>query len=188
MTAHFKSLQPLSVKDIALRVRRSDEKLQVTIDRLRNWTDQGLIHQIGEKNPGTGRARHYGRDALLEVALLEVLTGAAGMSAARAVPYMRSIKKLIAEDWEKAGPLRPGSPLPAITVGTLDGVSGRNSLDQPFLVIGKLIGKPGTMARRVLLKDLPQHLQHPQSKRYDAHILIDLQLMFERLLRPLEEI
>jgi hypothetical protein len=187
MTNRSQALQ-LTVKDIAERIRRPGEELQVTIDRLRNWTDQNLIHQVGEKNPGTGRARRYGRDTLLEAALLDVLTSAVGMPAVLAVPYLRGIKKLIAEDWEKAGPLRPGSPLPAITVGTLDGVSGRNSLDQPFLVIGKLIGKPGTVAGRVLLKDLPQHLQHPQSKRYDAHILIDLQLMFERLLRPLEEI
>jgi hypothetical protein len=186
MATRSQPLQTLSVKDIAQRVRRPGEELQVTIDRLRNWTDQNLIHQVGSKNPGTGRARRYTRDALLEAALLEVLTNPDGhieMLAVRAVAYMRAIKKLVAEDWQKAGPVRPGPPLPAITVATLEGAPGRNSLDRPFLVIGKSTGG-GTRAARVLLKDLPQHLQ---PERYDAHILIDLQPAFERLLRPLEE-
>jgi hypothetical protein len=172
MTKHSRPLQTLSVKDIARGIKRPHEELQAAIDRLRNWTDLGLIHQVGEKNPGTGRARRYSHDTLLEAALLDVLTGAVGMPAVLAVPHLRGIKKqLIAEDWKAA----------------LEGVSGQDSLDRPFLVIGRLIGERGTLTTRVLLKDLPQHLQHLLAKRYDAHVLIDLRLIFDRLLRPLDD-
>jgi hypothetical protein len=186
MTTRSHPLQTLSVKDIAERIKRPGEELQVTVDRLRNWTDQGLIHQVGEKNPGKGRARRYGRDALLEAALLEVLTDPENqieMPAVRAAAYLRAVKKEIAADWEEAGPLRPGPPAPAITYASLEGAPGGNSLDRPFLVIGRSHGKGGTRAARVLLRDLPHHLQ---PERYPAHILIDLQLTFEQLLRPVE--
>jgi hypothetical protein len=179
-----RSQPTLSVRDIAERVRRPGEELQVTIDRLRNWTDQNLIHQVGEKNPGKGRARVYGRDSLLEAALLEALTGF-GIPAVHAAGVLRETKKRIAEDWAKAGPLRPGPPVPAITYATLESLPGRNSLDRPVLLLSKSTGKGGTRVGRVLLKDLLGHLQ---PERYDGHIVIDLQLMFERLLRPLEEV
>jgi hypothetical protein len=178
----------LTVKDIAERTKRPGEELQTAIDRLRNWSDQGLISQIGEESPGKGRARRYGHDALLEAALLEVLTGAIGIPAAQAAPHLRAIKKEVAKDWEKAGPFQPGPPVPVIMVATLEGSPGQNSLDQPWLVISRYTGNPGTLTRRVLLKELPQHLQHPQTKRYDAHTMIDLQLMFKRLLRPMKEV
>jgi hypothetical protein len=177
--------QPLQlfVKDIAERVRRPGEELQATIDRLRNWTDQNLIHTVGEKNPGTGRARRYGRNSLLEAALLEALNRL-GIPAVHATAVLRETKKLVAADWQKAGPLRPGPPVPTIMVGTLEGAPGRNSLDRPFLVIGAATGKGGTRVARVLLKDLAQHLR---PERYDDYILIDLEPKFERLLRPLVE-
>ena len=171
MTIRSQPLQ-LSVKDIADAIQRPGERLEAVIDKVRFWSDQGLIHQVGERNPGKGRARRYNRDSLLEAALLEVLTNVVGMPAVLAAPYMRAIKKLVAEDWEKA----------------LEDAPGRNSLDQPFLVISKLHGKGGTQVARVLLKDLLQHHLRPPTNRYDAHITIDLQLMFERLQRPLEEI
>jgi hypothetical protein len=186
MVRHAQPLQTLlSVKDVAERVKRPGEELQTAIDRLRNWTDEGLISQIGEKHPGKGRARRYGRDTLLEAALLEVLTSAIGIPAAQAAPYLRNLKKEVATDWEKAGPFQPGPPVPVIAYSTLERLPGRNSLDRPVLVISKATGKGGTRVGRVLLKNLLQLLQ---PERYDGHIIVDLQLMFERLLRPVKEI
>jgi hypothetical protein len=176
MTIRSQPLQ-LSVKDIADAIQRPGERLEAVIDKVRFWSDQGLIHQVGERNPGKGRARRYNGENLLEAGLLEVLTNVVAMPAVLAAPYMRAIKKLIAEDWANA--LRSGQPVPAITVAPAD---------RPFLVISKLHGKSGTTVARLAAKDLSQHHMRPQTQRYDAHITIDLQLMFERLLSPLEEV
>jgi hypothetical protein len=54
------------------------------IDRLRNWTKEGLLVPLGDKNPGTGRHRYYPYTALADVLLLTVLTDAIGLQAVKA--------------------------------------------------------------------------------------------------------
>lgn len=173
----------LSVKDIAEKVQRIDESLQAAVDRLRNWTKEGLLSTEGEKHPGTGRPRKYSRDALLEAALLEILTGNIGMSAARAGPSLKAIKKLLEPKWQASGPYQPGKPRRMFH--TRDGLPGRNTLGRDVLVLSKAVGKKGLVIAVIQLAQLQEHLQ---PERYDAHIIIDLQLMFDRLLMPLEEV
>jgi uncharacterized protein YciI len=173
----------LSVKDIAEKVQRIDESLQAAVDRLRNWTKEGLLSTAGEKHPGTGRPRKYSRDALLEAALLEILTGNIGMSAARAAPSLKAIKKLLEPKWQASGPYQPGQP--RRMYHTREGLPGRNTLGRDVLVLSKAVGKKGLVIAVIQLQHLQEHLQ---PERYDAHIIIDLQLMFDRLLMPLEEV
>src|SRR5690242_8780479 len=73
----------LTVRDIAERVQRPGEDLGAVVDRLRNWTKEGLLEPIGERNPGTGRKRLYPEQTIIDAALLTVLTEAVGMPAVR---------------------------------------------------------------------------------------------------------
>ena len=54
------------------------------IDRLRNWTKEGLLITTGETNPGTGRHRYYPPWAVADALLLTVLTDAIGLPAVKA--------------------------------------------------------------------------------------------------------
>lgn len=63
-----------TVREIAGRIRRPDETLSAVIDRLRNWTKEGLLETAGAKNPGTGRRRHYPEDALVDALVLTTLS------------------------------------------------------------------------------------------------------------------
>lgn len=76
-------MQSVTVKDIAERIQRRGEPLQAAVDRLRNWTKEGIIKPEGEKNPGKGRSRQYGQRALFEAAFVQALVEA-GLTATNA--------------------------------------------------------------------------------------------------------
>jgi hypothetical protein len=84
----------VTVTEIAERIRKGDESAAVVADRLRNWTKEGLLLPEGERNPGTGRRRHYPETAIIDALVLSVLTEQVGMPAVRT----RHFKKL----WEVA--------------------------------------------------------------------------------------
>jgi hypothetical protein len=74
----------VTVRDIAERIQGTNENLTNVIDRLRNWTKEGLLAPEGEKHPGTGRTRRYPQAAVAQALLLTVLTEAIGMQATKA--------------------------------------------------------------------------------------------------------
>jgi hypothetical protein len=84
LTSYSKALQSmtsaLAVRDIAERIRRPHEDMTTVVDRIRGWTDVGLIEAGGKKHPGTGKRRVYGEmaivDAMLLTGLLDVGFGA----------------------------------------------------------------------------------------------------------------
>jgi hypothetical protein len=76
----------LTVRDVAERIRRSDEDLGTVIDRLKNWTKEGLLDTDSEKNPGTGRKRRYPEAAIIDALVLNTLTQL-GIPAVRASQY-----------------------------------------------------------------------------------------------------
>ena len=47
--------QTITAKDIAEKIKKPGEKRQVAVDRLKNWTREGLLKPTGEKHPGKGR-------------------------------------------------------------------------------------------------------------------------------------
>jgi hypothetical protein len=68
-----------SVSEIAEKIARSGEDMRVVGDRIRNWTREGLLTPIGERNPGTGRSRQYPETALLEALVLTAITESVGL-------------------------------------------------------------------------------------------------------------
>ena len=67
-------MSPLfTVRELAEVVRRPDEEITAVVDRLRNWTKEGLLTHLGPKNPGTGRHRKYSQAGLIEAAVLTAL-------------------------------------------------------------------------------------------------------------------
>src|ERR1035438_1956331 len=81
-TVRSPSVPLLTVRDIAKRIRRDDEDLEVVVNRLRNWTKEGLLQFSGDKHPGTGKARLYPEDAVVDALVLGGLT-AIGVPAVR---------------------------------------------------------------------------------------------------------
>jgi DNA-binding transcriptional MerR regulator len=47
---------------------------RLMFERVRHWTQEGLLSPAGEKNPGTGRARLYDESALRKARVLNSLT------------------------------------------------------------------------------------------------------------------
>jgi hypothetical protein len=72
-----------TVREIASLIRRPHEELSLVVERIRAWTDIGLIKAAGRKAPGTGRKRRYGADATIDALILTALTDA-GLAAIRA--------------------------------------------------------------------------------------------------------
>jgi hypothetical protein len=82
-TVRSPSVRSLTVRDIAKRIRRDDEDLEVVVNRLRNWTKEGLLQFSGDKHPGTGKTRLYPKSAVIDALVLNALT-AIGIPAVRA--------------------------------------------------------------------------------------------------------
>jgi hypothetical protein len=77
------------VREIASRIRRDDEDLDAVINRLRNWTKEGLLAFLGNKHPGTGKSRSYPEYAVIDALVLTALTatGIPAVRAGNATPY-----------------------------------------------------------------------------------------------------
>jgi hypothetical protein len=73
----------ITVRDIARRVRRDGEDIDVVLNRLRNWTKEGLLPPLGDKHPGAGKSRFYPQYAAVDAAVIGALA-AAGVPAVRA--------------------------------------------------------------------------------------------------------
>jgi len=78
----------LTASDIAKHIQRPGEPLRTAVDRLRNWTDMGIIKPTGERHPGTGRKKRYSHEAGLKAVFLQVLTDALGSSAVSIAPSL----------------------------------------------------------------------------------------------------
>jgi hypothetical protein len=71
-----------TVREIASLIRRHDEELDTVVERIRAWTDLGLVKASGRKSPGTGRKRRYEAAAAVDALILTALTDA-GLAAVR---------------------------------------------------------------------------------------------------------
>ena len=145
----------VSVKDIAEKIQRPDEPLQSAIDRLRNWTKEGLIVPSGEKHPGTGRARQYPRKVLFEAALLQVLIDCTGIAAVSAADLLNHAKIQIA---------------PLIKAG---------EFDDAVLVIGRSIGVSNFYMGVGKYADLPAMLNSAIAE--DTHTIVNLRRVADRV-------
>jgi hypothetical protein len=83
-------MQTVSVGEIAEKVKRPGEALQTAIDRVKNWAKEGLIKPVGDKNPGSGRARRYAKKSLIDAVLIQTLVNA-GLTATNAAWVVKSL-------------------------------------------------------------------------------------------------
>jgi hypothetical protein len=72
----------LTVRQIAELIQRPREQLITVIDRIRAWSDLGLLKVVGSKTPGTGNKRLYEPPAIIDAAVMTALTDA-GLAAVR---------------------------------------------------------------------------------------------------------
>jgi hypothetical protein len=86
-------LPDITVREIAEKVRRPGEDVARVVERIRNWTDLGLLAPVGRKNPGTGKHRVYASSSLADALVLSILTDAVGLQAFRG-PIGRMFKLL----------------------------------------------------------------------------------------------
>ena len=141
-----------TVGELAELIKTPDEKLAVAINRLRNWTREGLLKTSGDKNPGTGSRRLYRETALADAVALQALTDTVGLPAVEAA-------KLIRKDLEK------------VRTYFLD----PNHIEH-VLVFGK--SADGWSAGALKLKDLPSHINR---MKLDTYIVVDMNRIIDRI-------
>ena len=66
----------LTVAELAEVIRRPDADRAAVVERLRTWTDAGLLEPAGDRNPGTGKPRTYPDTAMYDAAILNSLADA----------------------------------------------------------------------------------------------------------------
>jgi hypothetical protein len=74
--------QQLTVREIAELIQRPREELMTVIDRIRGWTDVGLLRVAGTKSPGTGVKRLYEPASIIDAVVMTALTDV-GLAAIR---------------------------------------------------------------------------------------------------------
>ena len=57
-------------------IRRPDADRAAVVERLRTWSNAGLLEPAGERNPGTGRPRLYDHAVIYDAAILNGLADA----------------------------------------------------------------------------------------------------------------
>jgi hypothetical protein len=128
--------QTVTTKDIAEKIRMPGEDQQVAVDRIKNWTREGLLKTVGEKNPGKGRSRQYSRSALLDALLLQTLIECTGIGAIAAGELLSRMKK---------GPnLKPLYADP----------TNIDAIENCLLVIARRLGEPKIYSARCSFLDL----------------------------------
>lgn len=66
----------LTVAELADVIRRPDADRAAVVERLRAWSNAGLLEPAGERNPGTGRPRLYDPAVIYDAAILNGLADA----------------------------------------------------------------------------------------------------------------
>jgi DNA-binding transcriptional MerR regulator len=98
---------PFTVSEIARRLA-SPERQTTLRERIRHWTREGLVHPIGEKNPGTGRHRFYKESVLVDVAILNALAGL-GVQVRNLNAVLDRANELIKEEANQPKEIREGA-------------------------------------------------------------------------------
>jgi hypothetical protein len=145
----------VTAKDIAEKIQRPGEELQVAVDRLRNWTREGLIKPVGAKHPGKGRAKQYPRKVIFEAALLQLLIDCTGIGAVAAGPLLDAAKVRL-------------TPL-----------LKKNEIDLGVLLIGRSMGRSEFFMAADKFENLRQMLA--QSGDHDSYTIVKLRKLLDHL-------
>jgi hypothetical protein len=144
-------MRTFTVTEIAERIARKGEKLELVADRIRNWTKDGLLEPVGEKNPGTGRSRTYPEKALIEAMVLLELMDSLGI---------QPIKARWFADWSKVA----------------DRVMRKSKKRKKFLIFSRSGSLTGIDLQTP--EELIALLQEPA---FASHIIIDLEKLHARI-------
>jgi hypothetical protein len=82
-------------------VRRPGAEVATLQERIRNWTKEGVLLPYGERSPGTGKHRRYDIDAIVSVAVLDVIAEARIPIAGRDLLPALQLAKVAHEKWRK---------------------------------------------------------------------------------------
>jgi hypothetical protein len=144
-------MRTFTVTEIAERIARKGEELELVAHRIRNWTKDGLLEPVGEKNPGTGRSRTYPEKALIEATVLLELMDCLGIQPIKARYYA---------GWFKAAKL----------------VLERDAKQKKYLVFSR--GLEEDLIRTTTSKELVASLQ---GSEITSHVVIDLGKLYANI-------
>jgi hypothetical protein len=82
-------------------VRRPGADVATLQERIRNWTKEGALLPYGERSPGTGKHRRYDADAIISVAVLDVIAEARIPVAGRDLLYALQLAKVAHQKWHR---------------------------------------------------------------------------------------
>jgi hypothetical protein len=186
----------ITVGEIARRVKEPGEDESVVIDRLRSWTKEGLLTLANERNPGTGRKRHYDERAIVEAAILSKLSRYFGIWAPRV--------NLFSMDGKPIGVLQ----LAAEELTTVKEVSAKGKI---IYLLAAILPKSRSEAARsdtlmeimhvdekksleyaISNRDLPRkawrpHCTIPLPVLLDTGLIINLTRLFQKLRVPIKD-
>jgi hypothetical protein len=182
----------VTVGEIAQRIKEPGEELSAIVDRLRSWTKEGLLKPLGKRKPGTGVKRVYAERAIIDAAILSLLSRHYGAAS----PKMLSLF---------AGALAGLDAALDKAVSQLSKVKpAEEELEQDvYLIVGMLQGQQGVpSAPWQIISDiqyvdfdrLSRSIKHGPPKRLlkipalmGDGLFINLTLLFKRLGVPLAE-
>jgi len=152
-------MRTLTVSEIADRIRRPHEDVRIAGDRIRNWTREGLLEPVGEKNPGTGKVRRYPESALIDAALLQVITDCTGVAAVAAGGLLNEARTIFAS-MKKAGNLKSAALVISKSVGETKWTMNRVNADK----IAQYLAQDAHDTHTVIqVNRLLQHIQSPEA-------------------------
>ncbi len=131
--------------------------MRIAGDRIRNWTREGLLEPVGEKNPGTGKVRRYPESALIDAALLQVITDCTGIAAVAAGMLLKEARAIFAR-MKKAGDLQSAA-----------------------LVISKSVGDTKWTMNHVKAEKIAQYLS---ADAHDTHTVIQVNKLLRHIQSP----
>jgi hypothetical protein len=106
------TISALTVRDIAERIRRPHEEMTTVVDRIRGWTDVGLLEARGRKHPGTGARRAYDEMAVVDAMLLTGLLDAGFLALRAGELYKPSSRAILTLARQAAREMqKPSSPI-----------------------------------------------------------------------------
>lgn len=151
------NVDTLTAAEIAERIRRPNEDMRAAGDRIRNWTREGLLVPVGEKNPGTGKVRRYAADAVVDAALLQTIVDCTGVVAAAAGEYLAEAKRIFSN--ARSDPRK-------------------GYLEESLLIMSKSVRDARFTMSHVLTPKLPKFFE---TSAHDAHTVISLKRLLDHL-------
>lgn len=86
-------MKTVGTSEIAAKIRRPGEDETSAVNRLKSWVREGLFHALlRDTEPGTGRARQYAKEALVDAFLIEVLTQTLKAPAKSFEPHLKFLR------------------------------------------------------------------------------------------------